>query len=124
MLTATAIFIGAGLGALLRWQWGLWLNPGAALPWVTLLAICVGAYAVGVSVVFFQQHAGLDPIGRLALITGLLGALTTFSTFSIETVQLIQQGRAVFALINMGLHVMGSIVLTFSGIFTAHKLWP
>jgi fluoride exporter len=124
MLTATAIFIGAGLGALLRWQWGVWLNPGGALPWGTLLANWVGAYAVGVAVVFFHQHAGLDPIWRLALVTGLLGALTTFSTFSIETVHLIQQGRAAFALINMGLHVVGSLALTFLGILTAQRLWP
>ena len=123
MLTVAAICIGASAGALLRWQWGLWLNPGAALPWGTLLAKWVGAYAVGVAVVFFQQHAGLDPLWRLALVTGLLGALTTFSTFSIETVQLIQQGRAAFALVNMVLHVVGSLLLTSLGIFTAHKLW-
>lgn len=123
MLTATAIFLGAGLGALLRWQWGVWLNPGGVLPWGTLLANWVGAYAVGVAVVFFQQHEGLDPVWRLALITGVLGALTTFSTFSIETVQLIQQGRSALALINVGLHVMGSLVLTFLGILTAHRLW-
>jgi CrcB protein len=124
MLTATAIFIGAGLGALLRWQWGVWLNPGGALPWGTLLANWVGAYAVGVAVVFFHQHTGLDPVWRLALVTGLLGALTTFSTFSIETVHLIQQGRAAFALINIGLHVLGSLALTFLGILTAQRLWP
>ena len=123
MLTATAIFVGAGLGALLRWQWGLWLNTGGILPWGTLLANWVGAYAVGVAVVFFDQHAGLDPVWRLALITGLLGALTTFSTFSIETVHLIQQGRTLLALVHMGLHVVGSIALTFLGIFTAHRLW-
>jgi len=60
----------------------------------------------------------------LALVTGLLGALTTFSTFSIETVHLIQQGRAAFALINIGLHVLGSLALTFLGILTAQRLWP
>lgn len=123
MLTATAIFLGAGLGALMRWQLGLWLSTGATLPWGTLLANWLGAYAVGLALVFFQQHTGLDPIWRLALVTGLLGALTTFSAFSLEAVQLLQQGRVMWALLHISLHVLGSLVLTFLGLLTAHKLW-
>jgi fluoride exporter len=123
MITIAAICTGASLGALLRWQLGLWLNTGAALPWGTLAANWVGAYAVGFVVVFFQQHQGLDPALRLALVTGLLGALTTFSTFSIETVQLIQQGRVAWAVLNTSLHVLGSLLLTTFGILTANRLW-
>lgn len=123
MITIAAICTGASLGALLRWQLGLWLNTGAALPWGTLAANWVGAYAVGLVVVFFQQHQGLDPALRLALVTGLLGALTTFSTFSVETVQLIQQGRVAWAVLNTSLHVLGSLMLTTFGILTANRLW-
>ena len=83
MLTVIAICIGACLGALSRWQLGLWLNPGAAssglLPWGTLAANLIGGYLVGVCMGVFQQLPDLDPLWRLAWVTGFLGALTTFS---------------------------------------------
>jgi CrcB protein len=123
MLTVIAICIGACVGALSRWQLGVWLNTGQTLPWGTLTANWVGAYAVGLAVVFFQQHSGLDPVWRLAIVTGLLGALTTFSTFSVETVAMLQSGKAVWAFINACLHLAGSLLLTWGGILTAQSLW-
>jgi fluoride exporter len=125
MLTVAAICLGACAGALSRWQLGVWLNtPGAALPWGTLVANWVGAYAVGVAVVYFQQHGGLDPVWRLAIVTGLLGALTTFSTFSAEAVALLQQGRLAWALSHTALHVTGSLLLTWGGLVMAQGWWP
>lgn len=124
MLTIAAICLGACVGALLRWQLSLALNPGALIPWGTLAANWAGAYAVGVAVVFFQQHSALDPSWRLAIVTGLLGALTTFSTFSVETVALLQSGRAGLAALNTGLHVAGSLLLTWAGILSAQSIWP
>lgn len=115
--------MGACVGALSRWQLGIWLNSGHTLPWGTLAANWIGAYAVGLAVVFFQQHSGLDPAWRLAIITGLLGALTTFSTFSLETVALLQSGRVTLAFANVFLHVIGSLLLTWGGILTGNALW-
>ena len=96
MLPVVAICIGACVGALSRWQLGLWLNPvgvtaGTALPWGTLAANLVGGYLVGVCVAVFQALPDLDPVWRLALVTGFLGALTTFSSFSAEVVSMLGQ---------------------------------
>ncbi len=124
LTTALAICLGACVGALSRWHLSLWLNPGGLLPWGTLAANWIGAYAVGLAVVFFQQHSGLDPAWRLAIVTGLMGALTTFSTFSVETVAMLQGGRIGLALLNSGLHLGGSLLLTWGGIASAHALWP
>lgn len=118
-----AICLGACAGALARWQLGLWLNPGGALPWGTLAANWAGAYAVGVAVVFFQTHTGIDPAWRLLIVTGLLGALTTFSTFSVEAVVLLQQGRVATALLHAGLHLFGSLLLTWGGLVSAQRWW-
>jgi len=122
MLTAAAISLGAALGALARWQLGLWLNPlhsHAALAWGTLAANWIGAYAIGLAVVFFQSQTQIDPIWRLAIVTGVLGALTTFSTFSLEVVSMLQHGRWLLAAITTSLHVFGSLLLTWAGMRSA-----
>lgn len=120
MLTAIALCAGASLGALSRWQLGLWLStPQVTLPWGTLVANWVGAYAIGVAVVFFQSQTQIDPTWRLAIITGFLGALTTFSTFSLEVVTLLQQGRWALAAGSTSLHLFGSLLLTWAGMRSA-----
>lgn len=112
-----AICLGACVGALARWRLGLWLNhSGAWLPWGTLAVNWIGAYLVGVAVVFFQSQTQIDPAWRLAVITGFLGALTTFSTFSVEVVTMLQQGRLLLASATTGLHLFGSLLLTWLGI--------
>ena len=119
MLQVIAISLGASVGALSRWQLSLWLNQGhAVLPWGTLAANWIGAYAVGLAVEFFQAHTGIDPAWRLFIVTGLLGALTTFSTFSIEVVTLLQQGRLALAGGVAALHLSGSLLLTWLGLKT------
>ncbi len=123
MLAVLAICIGASLGALARWQLGLWLSQGPVLiPWGTLVANLLGGYLVGLSVGVFQQLPGLDPVWRLVLVTGFLGALTTFSSFSIEVVHLLQQSRHVLALGTAGAHLVGSLALTLLGLKTAALL--
>ena len=111
-----AICCGASLGALARWRLGLWLSPGGALAWGTLAANWIGAYAIGVGLALLQQLPHLDPAWRLALITGFLGALTTFSSFSAETVALLQEQRYWLALASTSLHLGGSLVLTYLGL--------
>nr|WP_315234966.1 fluoride efflux transporter CrcB [uncultured Limnohabitans sp.] len=127
MFTVIAICIGACVGALSRWQLGLWLNPTPAgnglLPWGTLAANLIGGYLVGVGVGVFQQLPELDPVWRLALITGFLGALTTFSSFSAEVVALLQQGRFAVAVGTASLHLFGSLALTLLGLKTVSTLW-
>lgn len=127
MLTVIAICIGACVGALSRWQLGLWLNPNPAssgwLPWGTLAANLIGGYLVGVCVGVFQQLPELDPVWRLALVTGFLGALTTFSSFSVEVVGMLQQGRYAVALGTTTLHVVGSLSLTVLGLKSAGLFW-
>ena len=118
-----AICVGACLGALARWRLGLWLStPGALIPWGTLAANAIGAYAIGVSVAIFTSNPHIDPLWRLAIVTGLLGALTTFSTFSIEVVTLLQQGRLAMAVGLASVHLLGSLLLTWLGLRTVAAL--
>ena len=116
MLTVLAICIGASLGALARWGLGLWLTPGGLLPWGTLAANLVGGYLIGVAIAAFQAMPQLDPVWRLLLITGFLGGLTTFSSFSAEVVEFLMAGRYGLALLTAGLHVMGSLAMTVLGL--------
>lgn len=118
MLSVTAICIGACLGALARWGLGLWLNPGAVLPLGTLVANLMGGYLVGVAVAGFQALPQIDPAWRLAIITGFLGALTTFSSFSAEVVGMLGQQRYLLGFGTAALHLFGSLLLTLAGIKT------
>jgi CrcB protein len=118
MHSVIAICIGASLGALSRWGLGLWLNPGAVFPVGTLAANLIGGYAVGLAIAYFQTMPHLDPAWRLAIITGFLGALTTFSSFSGEVVALLQSQRYLLGLGVAGLHVFGSLLLTVVGLKT------
>ena len=114
-----AVAIGAVLGAWLRWGLSAWLNPSNPnLPMGTLVANIGGGYAIGVAVAFFAANTSIAPEWRLACITGFLGALTTFSTFSAESVELLMAGRYGAAAMHSGMHLFGSIVATFLGILT------
>ncbi|RIX74423.1 fluoride efflux transporter CrcB [Acidovorax cavernicola] len=118
LLPVLAICVGASCGALARWGLGLWLNTGGPVPYGTLAANLVGGYLVGVAVAVFQAMPQLDPVWRLLLITGFLGGLTTFSSFSAEVVALLLDGRPLLALGTGLLHLCGSLVLTWLGIRT------
>ncbi|RZJ61632.1 MAG: fluoride efflux transporter CrcB [Acidovorax sp.] len=123
MLAVVAICIGASVGALARWRLGVWLNAaGALLPWGTLAANLIGGYLVGVCVAVFQALPQLDPVWRLALVTGFLGGLTTFSSFSAEVVGMLQQQRYLLALGTTAVHLLGSLTLTVLGIHSATLL--
>ena len=114
-----AICLGACVGALARWQLGVWLNTGEVLlPWGTLAANLMGGYLVGFCVALFNTQPELDPAWRLALITGFLGALTTFSSFSAEVVAMLSQARYGLALFTASVHLLGSLALTVAGLKT------
>ena len=115
--TVLAIFSGAGFGALLRWFLGTKLNSiYPSLPLGTLSANLLGGYLIGLFIAFFASNTALAPEWRLFIITGFLGGLTTFSTFSAEIVTLIQEGRLSLSIVAALLHVMGSITMTLLGI--------
>jgi len=116
---AAAVGVGAALGALLRWQLSAWLNPMSdSVPAGTLAANLIGGYLVGVAMAWFAQHPDISPAWRLFAITGFLGGLTTFSTFSAEVMGMLQQGRMGVALATSALHLLGSLLATWGGLAT------
>lgn len=120
---AVAVAAGAALGALLRWQLGERLNALLpTLPLGTLAANLLGGYLVGVALAVIAALPTLSPEWRLFVITGFLGGLTTFSTFSAEIVQQLQQGRLGWTLAGIAAHLGGSLVATAAGIGTVWLL--
>lgn len=122
MTSILAICLGACAGALARWGLALWLNPGGLIPWGTLAANLIGGYLVGICVAVFQAMPQIDPVWRLALVTGFLGALTTFSSFSSEVVGMLMQQRYALALGTASVHLAGSLLLTVAGIWTVGQM--
>jgi CrcB protein len=119
MFTVLAISIGASLGALARWGLSLWLTPGGIIPWGTLAANLIGGYLIGVCIAAFQSMPHLDPVWRLALVTGFLGGLTTFSSFSAEVVIFLMDARYGLAALTATVHVLGSLLMTVAGLKSA-----
>ena len=120
LFAVLAISLGAAIGALLRWVLGVGLNHlFPALPPGTLVANLVGGYLIGIAMSVFAQAGTLPPEWRLFIVTGFLGGLTTFSSFSAEVVTLMQQGRAGWAMATVATHVLGSLALTVAGFASA-----
>jgi CrcB protein len=122
-LALIAIAAGGVLGAWLRWGLSYWLNPRIqSLPLGTLASNLIGGYLVGIAAAILVAHPGLAPAWRLFFVTGFLGALTTFSTFSAESVVLLQGAQWGAALLHIMLHLAGSIAATLAGIATVRVL--
>ena len=117
LLSIAAISVGAAIGALLRWLLALQMNAlFPSLPLGTLAANLVGGFLIGVAVAFFAGRPDLPPQWRLLIITGFLGGLTTFSTFSAEVVSHLAAGRMGWAAGTITVHVVGSVAMTLLGI--------
>ena len=117
MQSLCAVMLGGSLGAVLRWGLSVTLNHRlSSMPLGTWLANLLGGFLVGVAVAWFSKHADMDPAWRLFVITGLLGGLTTFSSFSAEVVSMLQNERYQWALATVALHVLGSLLMTVIGI--------
>ncbi|MNH83964.1 putative fluoride ion transporter CrcB [compost metagenome] len=113
------IALGASLGAWLRWLLGAKLNAlFPTIPPGTVVANMIGGYIIGLAIAFLAASPSLSPEWRLLIITGFCGGLTTFSTFSAETVALIQEGRLLWALGSISLHVVGSLAMTAAGLLS------
>ncbi len=109
---------GAALGAWLRWGLGILLNPVfPTLPLGTLAANLSGGLMMGCAMELLTRHAVLSPEARLLVTTGFLGGLTTFSTFSAETVALLMRKELAWSAALVGAHVVGSVAMTILGIF-------
>ena len=119
VLSVTSICAGASAGALLRWLLGTWFNHlWPSVPLGTLAANVVGGYLIGLAFAYFAGHPTLSPEWRLLVITGFLGGLTTFSTFSLEVVDAAQRGDLASAAAIVLLHLAGSLACTVLGIAT------
>ncbi|AMS32726.1 camphor resistance protein CrcB [Betaproteobacteria bacterium UKL13-2] len=118
-----AVGIGAVIGAWSRWGLSVWLNPRHEMfPLGTFAANAIGGLLIGWAVGFFARHPQLSPEWRLFLITGFLGGLTTFSTYSVEVVTLVEGGEIGWAAA-VGLSHLGvSLVLTVAGVWLARAL--
>jgi len=129
MNLAAFFMIGAGaaLGAWSRWLLGLVLNPlFLAIPLGTLAANLIGGYLIGVALGIFHQYTHLPPELKLFVITGFLGGLTTFSSFSGEVMERLLGQQYSWAFSAIGLHLVGSLAMTWLGLLTVgvHKVWP
>ena len=114
-----AISLGASLGAILRWVLGLLLDSwSVAMSVGTIASNLIGGFLIGIAIAFFSGHPDLTPQWRLLIITGFLGGLTTFSSFSAEVTRMIQEGQLGIALSTVSIHVIGSVLMTFLGIYT------
>jgi CrcB protein len=123
LLSIASICAGASAGALLRWLLSAWLNalwPG--VPLGTLLANLVGGYLIGIAFAWISANPTLPPELRLLVVTGFLGGLTTFSTFSVEVVDAAQRGDLASAGAIVLLHLLGSLACTALGIASYHWL--
>ena len=111
-----AIAVGASLGAWLRYALGLFLNPALKeLPLGTLAANLGGGFMIGLAVAFFGTNPNISPAWRLFIITGFMGGLTTFSSFSAESMNLLHNGEYGWALAHTAIHVLGSLACCFAG---------
>lgn len=123
MLSLLSVFAGAGCGAVLRWALGSRLNPVfPTLPLGTLAANLLGGLLIGFALAWLGRHPTLPPELRLLLITGFLGGLTTFSTFSAEVVNLLGRGELLWGLGAIFVHLVGSLGMTAIGIWLAHAI--
>lgn len=118
-----AVGLGAALGAWLRWGLSVALaKVHAHLPVGTLLVNLGGGYLIGLLLGAFASNPHLSPEWRLFAVTGFLGGLTTFSTFSGEAMLLLERGQYGWALAHSALHLFGSIGLCIAGYATWRAL--
>lgn len=111
--TLLAVFIGGGVGSVARWLVSMKLNSlPSHIPVGTLIVNVVGAFIIGLALALFTRMTHIDPVWKLLITTGFCGGLTTFSTFSVEVVYLIQDGKLAWAAGTVLLNLAGSLAMT------------
>jgi fluoride exporter len=119
-----SVSIGAALGALLRWRLGAWLNPVfPAIPFGTLASNLLGGFIIGLCMEYFARNTAVPVELRLAAVTGFLGGLTTFSTFSAETTSLLLRREYGWSIAIIAAHLIGSLALTLAGVYCVRALF-
>jgi CrcB protein len=120
--TMLAVALGAAVGAVLRWATGVWMNSlWHGFPLGTLAVNCAGGFMIGLAFIGFERWPSELP--RAFFITGFLGGLTTFSAFSGESLQLLQRGQWVLAVLHAAAHVVGALACVAVGFALARWLW-
>jgi len=119
-----AIFLGGGLGALARFFVSAFVNEKVAgnIPYGTLMVNVLGSFLMGFLAMWLVEKLGLNPLLRLAIFVGFLGAFTTFSTFSMETLNLFEEGLALRALLNMFVNVSLSVLAVWLGVLLGRAI--
>lgn len=124
LLSVIAVFGGGGIGCLLRWWLGILLNPlFPTVPMGTVAVNLIGGMLIGLASAFFTHSASLPPEYRLLVITGFIGGLTTFSTFSLEIVTLLGRKEYWWGIGAASLHLFGSLLMTALGILIVNALF-
>lgn len=124
MTELLAIAIGGAIGAVARYSLGEWVTQalGSEFPWGILIINVGGSLAIGVLFVLLVEQALLSPVYRSFLIVGFLGAFTTFSTFSLQVLALMQNGRFLMASTYVVTSVLLSILAVAVGVFVTRQI--
>lgn len=118
-----SVGIGGFAGATSRFLLSYWVQKltGSSFPYGTLSVNVAGSFAIGFLVLYFEQT--LSPQHKALVVTGFLGALTTFSTFSLETVMMLQQNLYLKAISNVSLNVVLCITATILGMMFFRRVY-
>jgi CrcB protein len=124
VLQILAIAGGGAIGAVARFliSTGVYRILGRDFPWGTLAVNVLGSFAMGVLFVLLLERSLVAPEARAAILVGFLGSLTTFSTFSMETLTLVEQGEPARALLNVATSVLLCLTACWAGIVAARAL--
>jgi CrcB protein len=124
MLQVVLVFIGGGLGAVSRYGVTLLSTRalGAGYPWGTLMVNLAGCFLVGVCFSLATRGEIIGPSGRLFLMTGFLGGLTTFSSYSLESINATRGGAPLLTLINILANNVGGLALTVLGMLSTRLM--
>lgn len=124
MWQTLAIALGGAVGALLRFwvSTGLHALLGRGFPYGTLTVNVMGSLSIGTLSVLFLERLALGPEVRLMVLVGILGAFTTFSTFSLETINLLEDGRVLAAGANVMLNISLCVAATWIGLVLARQV--
>ncbi len=118
------LFAGGGLGAVLRFGLALWIDARmtSSFPWGIWVVNLSGCFAIGLAVTLADEHRLLTPTLRLFLVAGVLGGFTTFSTFSLEAWQLVEDGLAGLALAYVAASLIGCLAAVVLGVLGGRAL--
>ena len=120
MIEFLAVFIGGGIGSVIRFSISKALpTPEGGFPFATLTANALSCVVLGLAWMYFSQKTGFSPAVRSLIMVGLCGGFSTFSTFSLETLKLIQVGQLLMAII----YIITSVLICASILFMIYRIF-